>query len=293
MRICSAGEVMVELAKVGDSGMYRQGLGGDSFNSAVYLAREGLEVDYFTRLGDDSFSDAMITALQHEGVGTAGITRIADRQPGVYLISNDCTGEREFRYWRDSSPARELFDQPVTLDDYQVFYFTGITLAVTRSGLDHLVTLLTGLREKKTKVIFDPNYRPHLWQSDIQAREHYRKVLPFCDTVLPTLEDETALWGVTTPTDCARMYTEFGATEIVIKTPDLVAHAFGEAQQVQVKAEAVKAVDTTGAGDSFNAAYLAARLRGSSFELALAAGQQLAARVVQHSGALLPRTPSQ
>lgn len=293
MRIYSAGEVMVELAKVGNSETYRQALGGDSFNTAIYLAREGLAVNYLTRLGDDSFSDAIVTQLQQEGIGTADITRVAGRQPGLYLISNDSTGERAFRYWREQSPARELFDLPVTLNNCQLFYFTGITLAVTRTGVDNLTALLTQLREKKAKIVFDPNYRPALWQSETQARDHYRKVLPYCDMVLPTLEDETALWGITTPDDCARMYQDFGASEMVIKTPDLAAHAFCGTQQVQRQAEAVAAVDTTGAGDSFNAAYLAARLRGNSLELALEAGQRLAASVVQHSGALLPRTAIQ
>lgn len=292
MRICSAGEVMVELAKVDDSGMYHQGLGGDSFNTAIYLAREGLAVDYFTHLGDDSFSDAIVKTLQQEGIGTADITRVPSRQPGLYLISNDRRGEREFRYWREHSPARQLFDQPVTLDNCQLFYFTGVTLAVTRSGIDNLITLLTQMRERNTKIVFDPNYRPHLWHSDSQARNHYRKVLPYCDTVLPTLDDETALWGITTPLDCARMYQDFGATEIVIKTPDLAAHAFLDTQQVRRQAEAVAALDTTGAGDSFNAAYLATRLRGGSLQAALAAGQGLAASVVQHRGALLPCTVS-
>jgi 2-dehydro-3-deoxygluconokinase len=292
MRICCAGEVMVELAGEARAGIYRQGLGGDTFNTAVYMARAGLEVDYITRLGDDRFSESILALLQCEGIGTANIARIAGRQPGLYLIDNDTNGERHFRYWREHSPARELFDRPLNVGDCQVFYFTGITLAVTRSGAAGLQALLAQLREQNTRVVFDPNYRPHLWDTKSQAQEHYRQVLPYCDTVLPTLDDESALWDIATAADCARMYRDFGATEIVIKTPDLSAHVFSDGQQVQRQAQAVAAVDTTGAGDSFNAAYLAARLRGASFALALAAAQQLAADVVQHRGALLPRPAS-
>jgi 2-dehydro-3-deoxygluconokinase len=281
---------MVELVASADPGQYRQGLGGDSYNTAIYMARQGLAVDYLTRLGDDGFSSAIVAQLQAEGIGTALIPRVPGRQPGVYLVSNDDHGEREFRYWRENSPARELFDQPLSLSACQAFYFTGITLAVTRSGTGHLKTLLEQLRQQGTQILFDPNYRPRLWQNEVQAQGYYREILPLCDTVLPTLEDETALWGIESPEDCAAMYRDFGATEVVIKTPDLAAHAYRGEQRILRRASAVTAVDTTGAGDSFNAAYLAARLQGEPIESALAAGQALAAVVVQHRGAVLEPT---
>ena len=85
------------------------------------------------------------------------------------------------------------------------------------------------------------------------------------------------------------MYMGLGAGEVVVKGSDLVAYAFFGDHTARRQAETVKAVDTTGAGDSFNAAYLAARLQGVTPDFALAAGQQLAAKVVQHRGALLPR----
>ena len=289
MRICCAGEVMVELASEAEPAIYRQGLAGDSFNTAIYLAREGLSVDYLTCLGVDRFSDAIIDQLQRENIGCDSIRLLPGRQPGLYIINNDQQGERQFSYWRDHSPAREIFDQAVTLSACQGFYFTGITLAITRSGTHNLKNLLMQLRQDGVAILFDPNYRPQLWQSKAQAKQYYRDILPFCDTVLPTLDDETVLWDIDSVERCAEMYRDYGAKEIVIKGPELVAHVFTDQQHVQRQAEAVSAVDTTGAGDSFNAAYLAARLRGESIESALLAAQTLAAAVVRHRGALLPR----
>lgn len=289
MRICCAGEAMVELASAGANNSYHQGFAGDTYNTAIYLARAGQRVDYLTRLGDDRFSDAIVRQLEEEGVGTAAVLRIAGRKPGLYLIGNDAQGEREFYYWRESSPAREIFEQPLTPPSCQVFYFTGITLAVTRNGIENLKELLGRLKQQGATIAFDPNYRPALWDSHAQARDYYREILPYCSMVFPTLDDECALWGIDTPQESASMYMGRGASEIAVKGADLVAHAFCEEQIVQRKAEMVRAIDTTGAGDSFNAAYLAARLQGASLESALAAGQQLAAKVVQHRGALLPR----
>lgn len=289
VQIACAGEVMIEMAASDGSAGYQQGLAGDSFNTAIYLARAGLAVDYLSCLGDDRFSDAIIEQLQLESIGSEHIRRFAGRQPGLYLIQNDASGERQFSYWRDHSPARQLFELPMTLQDWDVFYFTGVTLAVTRSGLDNLLALLAQLSARGCKIVFDPNYRPQLWQSREQAQQHYRAVLPYCSIVLPTLEDEQALWDINTVEQCRQWYMDLGVEELVIKAPQLCCHVFSDGQHIERQAQAVTAVDTTGAGDAFNAGYLAARFSGSAIEPAIILAQQLAARVVQHRGAVLDR----
>ena len=289
MQICCAGEVMVEMA-VQDDGSYRRGVAGDSYNTAVYLARAGLAVNFLTRLGDDPLSDDIVQHLQHEGIGDTLVERDAGRVPGLYLIENDAHGERQFHYWRDSAPARELFARPLQIAQCDVFYFTGITLAVTHTGLAHLVALLSELRAGGCRIVFDPNYRPALWDNANQAREHYAAVLPLCDIALPTLEDDAALWNIHSVDACSAHYQNQGIAEVVIKGPALTTYVYaGDSQLVQA-APAVTALDTTGAGDAFNAGYLAARLPGGDLEAAVGQAQQLAAAVVQHRGAILPRT---
>lgn len=280
---------MVELASEPGDAFYRQSFAGDSFNTAVYLARGGLQVEYLTCLGDDGLSDAIMARLQEEGIDGSRVRRLADRQPGLYLIRNDASGERYFSYWRDHSPARELFNQPVNLAGVANFYFTGITLAVCRTGLDNLMGLLQRLRREGCVIIFDPNYRPALWEGLEQAQEHYRRVLPLCDTVLPTLDDDTELWGISSVAACRHFYLGMGVKELVIKAPGLVAHACSGPAQVVKRAAEVAAVDTTGAGDSFNAGYLAARLRGAAMDEAVDAAQALSAMVVQQRGAIVSR----
>src|SRR5262249_42921293 len=109
MRVASLGECMVELSPR-PGGLYGLGFGGDTLNTAVYLARLGIAVDYVTVMGDDSFSDRLVTAWAEEGVGTAMVARVPGRMPGLYVIETDDRGERRFHYWRDRAPARELFE---------------------------------------------------------------------------------------------------------------------------------------------------------------------------------------
>lgn len=287
-RICCAGEVMIELAPASGDHQYRQDFAGDTFNTAVYLARAGQHVQYLTKLGDDRFSVAITARLKQESIDTDRVQRIPGRQPGLYIISNNEQGERKFSYWRYHSPARELFDQPTSLPDVSVFYFSGITLAVTHSGLENLLVTLEGLRDQGTRVVFDPNFRKELWDNHSQAQAHYRAVLPLCDTIVATQGDDALLWQVDDPMDSQAMYREYGAEEIVIRSPGLAAYACQGAEQIQSQAAAVAAIDTTGAGDAFNAGFLAGRLQGEDLQTAIARAQAMAARVVQYRGAIIP-----
>lgn len=293
MRICCAGEVMVELAQEGRESLYRKAVAGDSFNTAVYLARAGLDVEFLTRLGDDDNSLEIAELARAEEISTDLIEHCPGQQPGLYLIDNEEDGERRFTYWREHSPARELFDFMPALPEIDAFYFTGITLAVARSGVENLVDLLQELGQIGATVIFDPNYRPRLWQDQQQAQEHYQAVLPLCDIILPTLADETALWGIDSIEACREHYAVPGPRELVIKGNDLTAHVFSEGGEFSQTANPVKAIDTTGAGDAFNAGYLAHRLRGGGIPQSVTAAQQLAAVVVQHPGAIAPRLATQ
>jgi 2-dehydro-3-deoxygluconokinase len=288
LKILCAGEVMVEFAA--SNGVWQQSYGGDTFNTAIYLAREGMKVDYLTYLGDDRFSNSIMSLLETEKVGTACIGVKSGRQPGLYTIHNDQSGEREFSYWRQHSPVRELFDIPYCPPEKPgVFYFSGITLAVTRSGFSNLVEYLRALREQNCQIIFDPNYRLKLWDSVQEAQGFYRLILKYCNMVLPTLEDETLLWGVENVEQCRAFYENYQVQEIVIKAPEYYCHVFADGKHIKKQAEPVNAIDTTGAGDSFNAGYIAARCSGESIEAAIEKAQKLSAQVVLHAGAVLPR----
>ena len=104
-RVVAIGEVMVELARGGDN-RFGMGCGGDTFNTAIYLARAGIDVGYATALGDDPYSDAIVSLASAEGIKTDLMLRVPGREPGLYIIETDNKGERRFTYWRDQAPAR-------------------------------------------------------------------------------------------------------------------------------------------------------------------------------------------
>jgi len=295
--VIAVGEVMVELAR-GDDGRYGLGFGGDTFNTAVYLARAGIPTGYASVLGDDAFSDAIRALGAGEGIDMSTVLTAPGRMPGLYLITTDAAGERSFHYRRESAPARTLFEREgweaaaARLVAARAIYFSGITLSLySNVGLGRFLATLEMAAARGVPRIFDGNFRPRGWDGDKgRARTVFAEALKRSSLALPTFEDEALLWGDASPEATVARLTTFGVEEVAVKlgANGCLVHAGGRSALVPV-AEAVTPVDTTGAGDSFNAAYLAARLGGAAPEAAALAGHRLAGTVIRHRGAILPR----
>jgi len=296
-RIALIGECMIELQHRAD-GSLQQSFGGDTLNTAVYLRRdlgENSTVDYVTALGDDSFSDAMCKHWAEEGLGLERVQRLPGRLPGLYCIQTDARGERKFLYWRNEAAVRDCFTTPAAepilaqLPTYDVVYFSGVTLAVLgETGRGRLLQALIETRQRGGKVVFDNNYRPRLWASVEAARAAYHTVLAEVDIALLTEDDEQALFGYE---DSEQVFAAYpGIAEVVLKRGADACLIRCEGERFAVPALVVeKVVDTTAAGDSFSAAYLAGRLKGETPAQAALAGHRLASRVIQMPGALIPR----
>jgi 2-dehydro-3-deoxygluconokinase len=296
-RIVSIGEVMIEMTR-GQDGRFSQACGGDTFNTAVYLARRGLPVAYATALGDDIYSDRIVSLASAEGIATDLIMRVAGRLPGLYLIETDAKGERSFSYWRENAPARELFELPdwgriaESIIGARVVYFSGITLSIySNQGLGRFLALLELARKAGTKVVFDGNYRPRAWKGDVQrTRTVFMEALKRVDIALPTYDDEALLWGDTSPDATIERLQAFGIAEIAIKNgPNSALVAAGGHKEFVPVPNVVVPIDTTAAGDSFNAGYMAARLADENPGDAAMAGHKLASEVIRHRGAIMPR----
>lgn len=291
--VACIGECMIELSQ-GAGDQLTRAYGGDTLNTAVYLARLGVNADYITTLGDDPFSDEMVEAWKGEGVGTTHVSRVRGKLPGLYAIRTSEAGERSFYYWRENAAARMLLEPPETgamlaaLSGYDMVYLSGVTLSLySADGRQRLIDALRKAREGSTRVAFDTNFRSQGWPVLDTARQVYRDILAVADIVLASVDDLTPLFG-------ARMHGELidrmAAREVVLKlaVPGSVVRHNGA--EHTVKAEPVsRVVDTTAAGDSFAAAYLAARLDSATPVEAARAGHRLAGVVVGHRGAIIPR----
>ncbi|MGR3806880.1 sugar kinase [Pasteurella testudinis] len=305
-KIAVVGECMIELSlKENDP---KLAFGGDTLNTAVYLSRlldhRHFSVSYVTALGQDPFSQQMLAQWQQEGIETDLVQQRADKLPGLYSIVTDAQGERSFYYWRNDSAARYWLQgkqSEVVLSRLQTFdycYLSGISVAILDSAsLEKLYALLRQIKANGGKVVFDNNYRPRLWQNTEIAQQVYQEILAFTDIAFLTLDDETALWGGKSGESAVEMVItrtqSYGVNEIVIKRGADSCIVAVQQQRFDIAANKIapdKVIDTTAAGDSFSAGYLAARLHGDSVETAARQGHRLAAAVIQQRGAIIPQS---
>lgn len=298
-RAAAIGECMLELTHRDDHTL-SLGFAGDTFNTAVYLAAlsdpQALQVDYVTRIGDDWYSQAMAEEMRRCGLGTRLVERVAGGTPGAYFVRTDAHGERSFTYHRSMSPARDLFGPECSqgLDDelagYDVLYVSAITLQIlSGDGRERLWRLLSRVRGSGGIVVFDSNYRPQGWSSDRDARAAIGHTLRHVDVAIPTFGDEHFLFGDVDPVASARRISAQGVREVVVKdgARPCVVSVDGVVHLVAPESPA-GVVDTTGAGDSFNGGYLAARLTGAEGVQAARAGHSVAAEVIGEQGAIAP-----
>jgi 2-dehydro-3-deoxygluconokinase len=292
----SIGEAMIEMSAGTSDGNWRMSYAGDTMNTAWYaraLLDRSWNVSYFTALGIDRYSQDLKRFLTDAGIDTTGILAVPERRPGLYFIHQQ-DGDRQFTYWRDTSAAKLLARDErhlqAVLRQADHIYFSGITLAILDA--DDRTRFLAAIGQRRTegaKVCFDPNIRPALWSSEDEIRDCLVRAGRVSDIVLPTFGDDQALFGDENTRATARRYAALGVGEVVVKNGREPALIRVGAEELEVPATPVEAiVDATGAGDSFNGAYLASRLSGANVADAAAGAHRVAAICIGHHGALAP-----
>lgn len=283
---------MVEMAPLSDAGTFRMGFAGDTLNTAWYLKRlrGDLQVDYFTGAGTDAVSEQLLGFMRDAGIGVDQILRIPERTVGLYMIEL-ADGERSFSYWRSASAARKMADDPAVLTrvfaQYDMVYVSGITIAVLEGvGLANLIVALKEARAKGVTIVFDSNLRPRLWPSTEVMCGAVMAAAGCADIVLPSYDDEAAFFGDASEQACLERYRTAGCTTVIVKNgPGEILFCEGDREGVVVPDVVTSVVDTTAAGDSFNAGFLAALDQG--VEAAILSGAALAGKVIGGRGALV------
>lgn len=279
---------MVELSHSSANAL-KMGFAGDSSNACIYLKRTAPDIDvqYLTALGDDHYSEAILQMWRDEGIDTSLVQQLPGELPGLSIIQNTPDGERSFYYWRGQSAFKQLPNLlPEFLPDTDYLYVSGITLAATiPEKRSQLVSLLQETVKRGTRLIFDPNYRARLWASE-DAMRVIESVLPLTHLFLTSDED---LEQLTRDPEDLLATARSSCTEVVLRRGASPCIIWSEGMQVEIATQKVTALDTTGAGDSFNGTYIGHRLSGDDVTTSARQAHGVAANVVQHKGAITPR----
>jgi 2-dehydro-3-deoxygluconokinase len=297
-KLAIIGECMAEISgRV--LGTMQQSFGGDALNTAIYLKTllpEAGMVSFVTVMGNDPLSTAIINRWQQAGVDTSLVLIDPDRQVGLYMIENDERGERTFQYWRDDSAAKYLLQHDkfnaayTSMSDYDGIFLSGISLAILPDEDKYKLTeRLKVLKQQGVQIIFDGNYRPKLWNNKDTTQLFYNLMYDIADLALITFDDEELLWGDKNLDACRTRLLQHDINHLVLKDGANGCYYTHRGVTTHISTTPVTTViDTTAAGDSFNAGFLAGWFNNKPAKHCAELGNALAGQVIQQKGAIVP-----
>jgi 2-dehydro-3-deoxygluconokinase len=299
--LVAIGEGMVEFhakADFASAQTFHRGFAGDVVNSLIHASRLGLRTALVSRIGDDAFAPALLAEWSAEAVDLTHAP-VVPGENGLYFILTDANGEREFLYRRAGSAASQIGPgdiDPALLGAARFVLVSGITQAISASA-EAAVAAVCALDGARANTVYDPNYRPRLWAQRGRVEAAQRAftaiagqvawILPSFPADLPLIGaealDPNAALAAFAATSGANVALKLGADGVLLQIGGQVTHV------PAVPAPLI--VDTTGAGDAWNAAFLHGLARAQAPEQAAAAANRYAAGILGYRGAI-PRRSS-
>jgi 2-dehydro-3-deoxygluconokinase len=258
------GEPLVEFNQLPEGDLYKAGFGGDTSNTAIAAARQGAHAGYLTALGSDRFGDDLMALWKSENVDGSRVRRAADAPTGIYFVTHDDKGH-QFQYYRAGSAASRMTPADLPLDylrKAKILHVSAISQAISESAAETVSAAIDAARQAGLRVCYDTNLRLALWPLE-RARPAIERSIRKVDILRPALDDAQKLTGLDDADAILDHYLGMGPSLVVMTMgKDGVLVGTGEGQRHRLPAHKVAAVDATGAGDTFNGAFLSGLLAG-------------------------------
>ena len=293
INVCSIGEAMIEISNIKNS-LYNQSFAGDTLNFCNYLDKKKLNAFFLSAIGKSEINQSLLDFIKSKNISTKYIKQINQFEVGLYLIKNKDNGEKQFFYWRDESAAKQYFNNIDFLNLYKelknfdYIYFSGITLSIIHiSKLNNFIKLLKLLKRKKIKIVFDFNIRPSRWNKK-NLNIFLDSVLKFVDICFLSGEDMNYWKNKNNIKSYEQIVRKYKLKHSIFRKNAKFTYVFLNKTRYVFKNKLLKTVvDTSGAGDGFNAAYLSNFIVNNDPVLALKAGSSLGSKIVMKKGAIV------
>jgi len=298
-RVVAIGEIIVDFVSTEPvpytkARTFEKCFGGAPMNTAVGVSRLGVSAGVVTAVGGDPFGDFLVEVLRENKVDVSNVKRKEGRRTSITFVANEpATGERTFLFYRkpwtgetaDSSLEREDID-PNYISRAEVLHISGFALSQqpSRGAIFHAIRIA---QESDVAVSFDPTLRSDVWNSEEILRRTYRKALELSDIATFSREEAQFVLGTAEPNKAASKALKLGPRTVGIKLGaqgSFVKTADGEV--IKKPALSVKPVDTTGAGDGWNAGFLIGICEGWDLEKSVTVANAVGALVVTRRGAI-------
>ncbi|MCH2416972.1 MAG: sugar kinase [Acidimicrobiales bacterium] len=248
--------------KEGNKKTYSSGYGGDTSNTAISIARQGMSVGFISKVGKDQFGWELLELWKREKVDYSHVSIHPEAPTGIYFVTHDADGHH-FTYYRSGSAACQMTPLDLPKDDLsqtRILHLSAITQAISVSSCETAFAAIFQARKNGVKVSYDTNLRLKLWSLD-RARDVINRTVPMCDVIMPSLEEATSLTGLVDPEEITDYFFELGAKLVVLKQGSHGALVSDGKENLNIPGHKVKAIDATGAGDTFDGAFLSEWIR--------------------------------
>ena len=261
--IVCMGEALVEFNER-EPGVFVQGFGGDTSNCAIAASRQGARVGYVTAVGVDDFGDRLLALWSKEGVDTRGVARSSAHSTGHYFVTHGDAGH-EFHYYRAGSAASHLGPGQLPEDlltGARVLHVSAISQAISDTARQAVLEAMRVARTGGAMVAYDTNLRLKLWSLE-DARRVIHEAVALADIVLPGLDDAIVLTGHESPEDIVAFYLGLGPSIIALSLGADGVYVATDGRREHIPGYKVDCVDASGAGDTFDGAFLAMLIDGA------------------------------
>ncbi len=289
MDIISLGEAMVEFNQATTGNTYVSGFGGDTSNCAVAAARQGARVAYISAVGRDAFGDQLIAMWAKESVDSTWVDRDADAPTGIYFVTHGDDGHH-FTYYRKGSAASRMTPKGVPAEAIgaaKILHISAISQAISESACDAVFAAIQVARQAGVLVSYDTNLRLSLWPLD-RATAVIQRTAALSSIILPGLDDAIALTGREDPDQIVDCYLQLGVEIVALTLGEQGAIVATPTERQRIAPHRVECQDATGAGDTFDGAFLARIAAGDDAFAAARYANAAAAISTTGYGAIAP-----
>jgi len=287
--LLSVGEALIEFQQQPGTGLFQQGFGGDTSNTAIAAARLGTSVGYITRVGADVFGDRLLQLWRDELVSVDTVARDKDAPTGIYFVTHDEKGHH-FQYYRTGSAASRMTAEILPLaaiTSARMLHLSAISQGISETACAASFAAIDAAKKAGVQVCYDSNLRLALW-SPARAWPVIRDTITQADIFRPSLDDARLLTGIEEPQAIVDYFLDLGSLCVVLTMGAAgVIVATPERRQF-LGGYRVNAVDATGAGDAFNGALLSRLIAGADLFAAAAFANAAAALATTGYGAVAP-----
>ena len=287
--VLAIGEPLMELNQRAGETVYLPGHGGDTSNCIIAATRQGARCGYLSAVGDDTFGRSFLELWDREEVDRSTVSVHPAAPTGIYFVTHGPKGH-DFSYYRAGSAASLVRPEEIAAEAVagaRVLHASGISSAISSSACDAVFHAIRLAKDAGTLVSYDPNLRTRLWPLD-RARAVIDATMRLADIALPGLDDAKTLTGLDDPDRICDQYLGYGCGMVLLTLGSEGCLAATPDARERIAGRKVKAVDATGAGDTFDGSFLAEYLRTGDVFRAAAYANAAAALATQGYGAVAP-----